>query len=318
MSTEIFVSYAHEDKRYLNPDSLLGHLRGVEKDGGHFFTDSALRPGDKWDAKIKAHLEQTDIALVLVSQAFLMSEYIRNTEVSSFLNRSASKGEILIFPVILSACDWKQYDWLRSLQHLPEGEKNIARHFSQPPGKRVEMFQTITEALRERVKELEQTKQRPPQEVAIEAASKSVNTVNKMYPQVESFHEGNPEEQRVYGVVFEGKGDHVVANNFGSLTTLTADDLKKLETLTPRQMRNLSVFQQVLEKSADRWDELYIRKHGEPPGVRGETEREMRRVIADMKESLSHIFRFLREARLEIDDHYHHFLGLVEQESRRA
>lgn len=318
MSTEIFVSYAHEDGRYLEADSLLGHLRGVEKDGARFWTDGALRPGDKWDEKIKAQIEQTDIALLLVSQAFLLSEYCQNTEVSAFMNNSRHMGEILIFPVILSACDWKQYDWLQSRQCLPGEDKNIAQHFSRPPGKRIAMFQTITDALRERVKAVEQAKQAPPQEVAMEAASRSVNTVNKLYSQMESFHTGDPEEHKVHGVVFEGKGDHIVTNNFGCLTTFTADDLTKLKTLSSRRMRHLCVFQQDLEKCADRWEELYLRRRGESADARRETEREMRQVVADMKESLDQIFAFLYSAQLHIDDHYLFFLDLVERESRRA
>ena len=39
MVTRIFVSYSHQDSKYLQTDSLLGHLQGLRKDGVKFWYD---------------------------------------------------------------------------------------------------------------------------------------------------------------------------------------------------------------------------------------------------------------------------------------
>jgi hypothetical protein len=39
----VFVSYSHQDARYLERDSLLGYLKGLEKDRVEFWTDRRLR-----------------------------------------------------------------------------------------------------------------------------------------------------------------------------------------------------------------------------------------------------------------------------------
>src|SRR5262245_40306240 len=254
MTTEIFVSYSHEDANYLNPDSLLGHLNGLEKDGAVFWSDQQIQVGENWDERIKLEIEQADIALVLVSQMFLNSKYCQESEIKPFLRRSREQG-LIIFPVILSACDWEQQDWLRSRQFIPTDGQNIEEHFYEPPGKRKAIFQVIAEALRKHVKAVEETKRNGSASpvVAMNAFSRSVNTVNKMYSQVESFHNGTPEEHREYGVVYEGRGDHIVAKNRANQTTLTPTDLEKL---SPRQLRHISIFQEALEVSYDRWEEL--------------------------------------------------------------
>jgi len=316
MTTEIFVSYSHKDARYLKDDSLLGHLRGLERDGARFWTDTQIEGGDAWDERIKSEIKRADIALVLVSQMFLYSNYGQNDEVKSFLFRSREEG-FIIFPVILSACDWQELDWLRSRQFLPGNGQNIEQHFYQPPGKRKAIFQTITDALRKRVKAVEETKRHgdAPTATAMQAFSSSLNTVNKMYPQLESFHSNQPEEHREYGVVYEGKGDHIAAKNRRDQTTLTPSDLEKL---SPRQLRHIKIFQEELEDGYDRWEDLYRRRRRELPNVEPKTIEDMRRVVADMKESLDRVFAFLKAAGLQIDDHYYLFQDAIEKESRRA
>ena len=85
LPVRIFVSYSHQDARYLEEESLLGFLRGLELDGVEFWSDKRLIAGDAWDDEIKARIATTDIALVLVSQRFLDSAYCADVEVEGFL-----------------------------------------------------------------------------------------------------------------------------------------------------------------------------------------------------------------------------------------
>jgi hypothetical protein len=67
----VFVSYSHQDTSYLENDSLLGFLKGLERDNIEFWTDRNIRPGELWAEVIKTTIQNVDIALVLVSQGFL-------------------------------------------------------------------------------------------------------------------------------------------------------------------------------------------------------------------------------------------------------
>src|ERR1700686_3084882 len=117
----IFVSYSHKDPSYLADDSLLGFLKGLSAEAGvEFWTDERITAGSLWNDEIRARLEQSDIALVLVSQAFLDSPFCTQIEIESFLDSCRKRG-LLIFPIVLSPCEWETHEWLSTRQFLPGG-----------------------------------------------------------------------------------------------------------------------------------------------------------------------------------------------------
>ncbi|ADE14636.1 TIR protein [Nitrosococcus halophilus Nc 4] len=148
---KIFVSYSHQDADYLEENSLLGFLKGLEKENIEFWTDQSIRPGELWDEVIKTQIQDSHIALVLVSQGFLDSDYCQNTEIKHFLAHKAH-----LFPVILSPCDWRRHEWLKSRQFLPGGDQTVEEHF-QDNGRRKRLFLQIREQLRERAELIRQS-----------------------------------------------------------------------------------------------------------------------------------------------------------------
>lgn len=148
MSTvRLFVSYSHRDPEYLGPDSLLGFLKGLERDENvEFWTDERIEAGTAWDDEIKARLRDSDIAVVLVSQAFLDSRYCRDVEMETFLERCRNEG-MIVFPIILSACEWERHAWIASRQFLPGGNETIEEHYTAP-GPRKRLYLKIRQELR--------------------------------------------------------------------------------------------------------------------------------------------------------------------------
>src|SRR5947208_4052000 len=108
----VFVSYSHADAQYLDKGSLMSFLRGLEGEGVEFWTDRRIVAGDEWDDEIRSGMAQADIALVLVSQSFLDSDYCSSVEIAEFLERRRDSG-LVILPVILSPCEWERHSWLR-------------------------------------------------------------------------------------------------------------------------------------------------------------------------------------------------------------
>lgn len=142
----VFVSYSHEDAAYLERGSLLPFLSGLKDEGFEFWDDRSILAGESWEDRIKEEIASADIALILVSQAFIVSPYCMNEEVSRFLARRA-EGGLEIFPVILSSCDWKTKDWLQKTQFEPRGGQTIEGDYDAP-GKRKEIYLRILEQLR--------------------------------------------------------------------------------------------------------------------------------------------------------------------------
>ncbi|MGH8570092.1 MAG: TIR domain-containing protein [Gammaproteobacteria bacterium] len=66
-------------------------------------TDRDIGLGDDWHARIQADLNRAGAAVLLVSLAFLASEYIRNNELPVLLPRAKTQG-LRIVPVILRPC----------------------------------------------------------------------------------------------------------------------------------------------------------------------------------------------------------------------
>lgn len=70
--------------------------------------DDALHPGELWDQEIRDRLLAADIILVLLSPAFLASDYCVNVEGALALERAARK-EAKVFAVLLEECDYAAY-----------------------------------------------------------------------------------------------------------------------------------------------------------------------------------------------------------------
>jgi hypothetical protein len=150
---KVFVSYSHADSKFTddNKTSLLSFVRGLERKGVTFWWDKRLNAGDIWDDEIESQMEKADIALVLVSQAFLNSSYCIKREARSFIKSRKSRG-LKIIPVILSACNWSDYDWLEKTMVLPREGKNIESHY-QNKGKQKELYLEIFRAIEKACKE---------------------------------------------------------------------------------------------------------------------------------------------------------------------
>jgi formylglycine-generating enzyme required for sulfatase activity len=142
---KIFVSYSHKDPHYLQDNSLLGFLKGLEQEDVQFWTDRDIRPGESWDEVIKTNLVDSQIALALVSQGFLNSRYCQDIEIRTFLENTS-----YLFPIILSPCEWQRHDWLASRQFLPADGETIEQHYTDP-GRRKALFVEILQSLRERI-----------------------------------------------------------------------------------------------------------------------------------------------------------------------
>jgi len=147
---KIFISYSHDDKKYVdnkNPHSILKFIRGLEKEiNVEFWLDERITTGDLWDAEIRKNIKDSQMAICLISQSFIDSSYISKIEIRKFLEKRKKEG-MKIYPIILSACDWSKYKWLKQTQYIPKNNRNIELHYRNE-GKRKELYATIRKEIK--------------------------------------------------------------------------------------------------------------------------------------------------------------------------
>lgn len=123
---KVFVSYAKSNKaakeRLL---AMLSDYAGADaRFDFKFWEDNQIAIGADWDATIHTEMEQCDIGLLLLSPAFLQSQYISEKELPVLVQKP------LLFPVALAPIDFKRHD-LKGLQAKQVFSLD-AKEFNQP------------------------------------------------------------------------------------------------------------------------------------------------------------------------------------------
>lgn len=97
-----FISYAHDDYGVFG--RFKTHLRGVERAFDvRFWSDDRMNAGYHWDAAIRREIDAADVFVLLVSPAFIGSDYIYDKEIPAIRKKSVSA---LVLPVVLKRCFW--------------------------------------------------------------------------------------------------------------------------------------------------------------------------------------------------------------------
>jgi LuxR family glucitol operon transcriptional activator len=120
----IFCSYAHKDQSLLS--ELKAHLFSLQHSGLiTIWSDTTIAPGTNWEEQVKAHLNTAHIILLLISPAFMASDYCYSQEMQRAMERY-ERGKVRIIPIILRPVDWHNSPFGK-LQALPRDAKPIVR-----------------------------------------------------------------------------------------------------------------------------------------------------------------------------------------------
>ena len=121
---KVFLSYAHKDEDLRDAlDEALGalkHERIIE-----VWWDRKILPGAEWSDEIIRELEAADLALLLVSPAFLNSPYCYEEEMRRAVERHQA-GTARVVPIIMRPCHWEPAPFAK-LQGLPKDMKPVTK-----------------------------------------------------------------------------------------------------------------------------------------------------------------------------------------------
>ncbi len=121
----VFISYSHKDEEWMA--RLADHLRLYElEELLTVWEDRQIGAGQDWLPAIDSAIQGARVAVLLISNAFLISPFIRGKEVPPILERRKANG-LVVVPVIVSACNWQDVPWLSAIQARPAGKPLLAR-----------------------------------------------------------------------------------------------------------------------------------------------------------------------------------------------
>jgi hypothetical protein len=132
-----FISYSHTDE--VLKDRFLQHLAPFRREGLiAVWHDRMLRAGDHLDENIQRELASSDLVILLVSAAFLNSEYCYEEEMQrAFVRQRAGNAKVVV--VILRPCQWK---------NVPVGDGQTLSSFLAVPkdGRAITSWPNLDEA----------------------------------------------------------------------------------------------------------------------------------------------------------------------------
>lgn len=120
----VFISYSHEDAKWL--EILKKHLKVLSRysENVDYWEDTKLKCGDKWKEEIAKAIEKANVAILLVSTDFLVSDFIANDELPPLLKKAEDSGT-RIRPLIVSPCAYSDSE-LGVFQAVNSPDKTLA------------------------------------------------------------------------------------------------------------------------------------------------------------------------------------------------
>lgn len=131
-------------------DKLLRQLRPLAEKGEiELWSDHEIKPGALWDDEIRQRLTESQIILLLVSDDFFASDYIRRVELQLALELHA-RGQVMLIPLIVRHCGWADLPALSRLQALPqEGRPVLSKEWDSPDEPYLKIYEGVKAAVRE-------------------------------------------------------------------------------------------------------------------------------------------------------------------------
>lgn len=129
---QVFLSYAHTDKIWFDHDGkeLVPRIkRHIERHGGTLWLDEArLRGGSPFREEIERAIQQSYMAILLVSYDFLTSDFIRTVELPLIEKRVNQEKLFRVLCIRVDDTANEEIPFQSRFLHLPKAEKPLSAY----------------------------------------------------------------------------------------------------------------------------------------------------------------------------------------------
>jgi hypothetical protein len=162
----VFISYSHENEIWLtewldpvlqtvNPRCLLKQWqRTFRNENVEFWfdreRDKGLRGGERWCERIFKEIDKADIALLLVTQQFVISPFIMDEELPHILTRH-KKHEMEVLPLLVQPTRLKDLPTGDFLQWAPGKPTPLSSYFDRGDNAFAEACNEVLDALEQTI-----------------------------------------------------------------------------------------------------------------------------------------------------------------------
>ena len=170
-------------------------------------------PGE-FTSRIEEEIDRAQIALLIVSQAFLNSKFIEEKELPMIKARK-EQGKLEVVPVLVGSCGWDEDDFLRNFHILP-GKPTPLIQYTRNEAAWDEVRFEILDGLKKLVKRIRATQPGPQIAAARGSSTTSTEISDALRESVESklyrtADHGDAAEQFNLGVNYEKAQDEAAA-----------------------------------------------------------------------------------------------------------
>jgi tetratricopeptide (TPR) repeat protein len=122
---KIFISYAHAQRKYFSIFKAdFEQYARFPNLAVEIFSDEGIPLGTDWDRHLQGKSADCDVMLLLVSQEFMNSQYIREQEFGPAIQRLSAGKNMLIAPIYFAPCFFESDQELARLQFFkPNGDE---------------------------------------------------------------------------------------------------------------------------------------------------------------------------------------------------
>ena len=120
---KVFISYSHLDRDFLT--DVQRHFKPFLSKID-YWDDSKILPGQKWKEEIKKAIDETKVAILLVSTDFLGSEFIAANELPPVLTAAEKDGAVILI-VILKPCLFEEFNELNVFQAMNPPSRPVTK-----------------------------------------------------------------------------------------------------------------------------------------------------------------------------------------------
>ena len=119
---KVFISYSHIDKDYLI--DIQRHFKPFLNQID-YWDDTKIEPGQKWKPEIEKAINETKVAILLVSTDFLGSNFISTNELPPLLKAAEEDGAVILI-LILKPCLFEGFSELNQYQAMNTPNRPIS------------------------------------------------------------------------------------------------------------------------------------------------------------------------------------------------